>query len=307
MPINATNLKGIFPALVTPFDQEGKFDSAAMSALVERMFAAGAAGVVPIGGTGEFTALSPEERLAAVETTVAATNGRGPVIAGVLSPGLAEAVQSGKDFAAAGANVLMVVTPFYVIGGQQGLIDYYSRVRDAVDCPVLLYEIPSRTNVSLDPETIAALAEKDVAIGIKYSNYDMVKFTRVMITAGDKMAVMSGEDTLFVAQALLGARGAILATANVYPEPWVDCLNRIVSGDFASAASLQKALYPMINALFSEPNPGPLKKALEIIGQNAGSVRLPLVEASPDTEAKLRQVLRSVPDLVASEGLARSA
>ncbi len=307
MSLTAADLKGIYPALVTPFDTEGKFDPEAMTALIDRMFAAGAAGIVSLGGTGEYTALSPEERLAVVETSVAAAKGRGPVIAGVLSPGFAEAAEAGAAFAAAGADALMVVTPFYVIGGQQGLLDYYCRMHDAVGCPVLLYEIPSRTNVSFAPETVAALAEKGVAIGIKYSNYDMVKYTRVMNAAGDKMAVMSGEDTLLIAHMVLGAPAAILATANLYPEFWVDCFNRAASGDIAGAAALQKAVYPMIDALFSEPNPGPLKKAMAMAGHDAGSVRLPLVEVSAETQAALKRAMQNMPGVAETGRLARSA
>ncbi|MEJ8574368.1 4-hydroxy-tetrahydrodipicolinate synthase [Microbaculum marinum] len=307
MSLVAADLKGVLPALVTPFDKAGKFDPAAMSALIDRVFAAGAAGIVPLGGTGEYTALSHDERLAVIETSVAAAKGRGPVIAGVLSPGFEEAAAAGKAFGAAGVDALMVVTPFYVIAGQQGLLDYYRRMRDEVGLPIVLYEIPTRTNVSYAPETVAALAEEGVAIGIKYSNYDMVKFTRVMRAAGDRMAVMSGEDSLLVAHMVLGAPGAILATANVYPEHWVECFNRASSGDFAGAAVLQKDLYPMIEAFFCEPNPGPLKKAMAIAGHDVGPVRLPLVDVTPETDARLRSVMRDVPDVSTSGRMARSA
>jgi 4-hydroxy-tetrahydrodipicolinate synthase len=302
--LSAADLIGIFPALVTPFGVDGAFDRSSYAGLIRRMFDGGAAGVVALGGTGEYTALSPAERRSVIEAAVADSQGRGPVIAGVLSPGFAEAVEAARDFAAAGVDALLVVTPFYVLAGQQGLLDYHRRLRDAVDLPLVLYDIPSRTNVCFAPQTVAKLAEEGVAIGIKYSNYDLVSFTRVTIAAGESMTIMTGEDPILVAHAVLGARGAILATANLAVEPLVECLRRVVSGDVAGATALQKALYPLLDAVFSEPNPGPLKKAMEIIGHPVGSVRLPLVAPSAETEATLRRVLKEMPGLTAREQLA---
>jgi 4-hydroxy-tetrahydrodipicolinate synthase len=307
MTMKSADLKGVFPALVTPFKSDGRVDADALTSLIDRMFSGGASGVIPLGGTGEYTALSPVERVAVVKTAVAAAKGRGPVIAGLLSPGFAEAAEAGAAFAAAGADALMVVTPFYVIGGQQGLIEYHRKLRDAVGLPLVLYEIPSRTNVSFTPETVALLGKEGVAIGIKYSNHDVVKFTRVVRSAGSSLSVMGGEDNLIVAHMVLGARGAVLATANLCPELWVECFNLAVSGDVASAAALQKDLYPMIDAVFAEPNPGPLKKAMEIMGHPVGSVRLPLVPVSADTEANLKTVLRTLPSGAIAERRVQSA
>ncbi len=135
----------------------------------------------------------------------------------------------------------------------------------------------------------------------------MVKFTRVMLAAGDKMAVMAGDDSLLVAHMALGAPGAVLATANLYPEIWVECFRLAASGDFAAAARLQKALYPMIEAVFSEPNPTALKKAMAMIGQDAGPVRLPLREPSAETVKRLERVLAAVPAILGSDRLANIA
>ena len=302
----ANDLKGIFAALVTPFDARNEFDRAAHSRLVARMFDGGARGIVALGGTGEYTALSPSERIAVIEAAVADARGRGPVIAGVLSPGFAEAAETARAFAAAGADALMIVTPFYVLAGQQGLLDYHRRMRDAIDLPLILYDIPSRTNVSFAPETVAMLAEEGVAIGIKYSNYDLVKFTRVVLQAGDRMTILSGEDPILAAHLILGAGGAVLATANIIVEHWVECLRRVRSGDAAGATKLQKALYPMLDAIFAEPNPGPLKKAMEIMGHRVGTVRLPLCPPSAETEQRLQSALAALPGLGSPERLARA-
>lgn len=297
MPLTAADLHGVFPALVTPFHDDGSFDPAGMVALVDRMFDAGATGIVPLGGTGEYTALSTRERQQVLESSMAATKGRGPVVAGVLSPGFEEAAETAKAFARTGADALMVVTPFYVLSGQQGILDYYRRLRDTVDLPIVLYDIPSRTNVSYAPETVATLAEEGVAIGIKYSNFDVVKFTRVMIAAGDKMTVMAGDDSLLVPHMALGSPGTILATANLCPALWVECFRLAAAGDFAKAAALQMALYPMMDAVFSEPNPTALKKAMAMYGVGAGPVRLPLTGASAETEKRLREVLQNLPQV----------
>lgn len=297
MTLTAQDLHGIFPALTTSMTAEGAYDPAGMRAAVARMFDAGMDGIVPLGGTGEYTALSPAERLAVVETCVAAARGRGPVIAGVLSPGFAEAVETGRQFAAAGADAIMLVTPFYVLSGQAGILDYYRQFHAAVGLPIVLYEIPGRTNVSYAPETVATLAEEGIAIGIKYSNLDVVKFTQVMNAAGSKLCVMGGDDSLLAAHMLLGAPGCILATANLCPEVWVDCFRKAQSGDLSAAAALNKTLYPMIEAVFSEPNPTALKAAMRIAGRDAGPVRTPLRPALPETEARLKRLAAEMPEL----------
>lgn len=297
MTLAARDLCGVFPALTTSFDAKGQFDPAGMTAHVNRMYQAGVTGVVPLGGTGEYTALSPSERLQVIETCVAASNGKGPVIAGVLSPGYAEAVETGKAFARTGVDALMLVTPFYVLSGQQGILDYYRSFHAEVGLPLVLYEIPGRTNVSYEPETARQLAAEGIAIGIKYSNPDVVKFTRVLIAAGELMTIMAGDDSLLSAHMVLGATGTILATANLCPEAWVKCFRHGQAGEFAKAADLQKRLYPIIDAVFSEPNPTALKHAMNLIGRDAGPVRLPLANISPATEELLAHVIDSTPEI----------
>jgi 4-hydroxy-tetrahydrodipicolinate synthase len=296
MTLTAADLHGIFPALTTSLRADGSYDAEAMTAHVGRMFDAGMTGMVPLGGTGEYTALSPAERLSVVETCVAASKGRGPVIAGVLSPGLAEAIETGKAFRDAGVDAIMLVTPFYVLGSQEGIADYYRAFHAEVGLPIVLYEIPGRTNVSYAPETVATLADEGIAIGIKYSNLDVVKFTQVMNAAGDKMCVMGGDDSLLAAHMLLGAPGTILATANLCPEAWVRCYRMGQDGDLAGAAVLNRKLYPMIEAVFAEPNPTALKRAMALAGMDAGPVRLPLRQVTSETEERLARI---VPELAA--------
>jgi len=288
--LSANDLINLYPAIVTPFDEDGALDQQAMDRLVTRMFAGGAQGIVPLGGTGEYSAMSPTERRAAVEFAVQAAEGKGPVIAGVLSPGYAEAVAAGRDFKAAGADGIMLLTPFYAIGDQPGIAAYIRRFREAVDLPIVLYEIPARTNVSLAPETIAALAEDGTAIGIKFSNYDVPRFARVAGMVGEVFAMMSGEEPLVATHIQLGACGAVLATANLFPRYWAH-LFELASKDGGAAIKHQLAFQPVLDAVFAEANPGPLKRAMEMIGHPVGAARLPLVPPSSATEDRLHNAL----------------
>ncbi len=289
--LSGSDISGLLPALVTPFGKDGSLDLKALETLVERMFQGGAAGVVPLGGTGEYTALSPAERRQVAETCVAAARGRGPVIAGVLQPGYAEALATAKDLKAAGADALMLLTPFYAIGAQPGLIAYIRRFREAIDLPILLYEIPARTNVSLAPETIALLAEEGTAVGIKFSNYDVPRFARLAGMVGPDFALLGGEEPLTACHAMMGACGAVLATANLFPRFWAEVIQLGKRGDFAAAFALQMQAQPMLDAVFAEANPGPLKQAMAMIGHPVGDARLPLQPPSPETVALLERAL----------------
>lgn len=288
--LTAKDLINLYPALVTPFDQDDALDIPALTRLISRMFDAGAQGVVPLGGTGEYTAMGPAERRTAVECSVQAAEGRGPVVAGVLSPGYAEAKDAGRDFKAAGADAIMLLTPFYAIGDQAGLAAYIRRFRDAVDLPLVLYDIPARTNVSLAPETIASLAEDGTAIGIKFSNYDVPRFARIAGMVGDDFAMMSGEEPLVATHIQLGARGAVLATANLFPRYWAHLFD-LAATDAAATIRHQLAFQPVLDAVFAEANPGPLKRAMAMIGHPVGTARLPLVAPSQATEILLRASL----------------
>ena len=248
--LTASKLRGLLPALVTPFTKDGKFDKVALKGLIDRMFSGGARGIVPLGGTGEFTALSPAERREVAEVSVAAAKGRGPVVAGVLSPGYAEALAAAKDFQAAGVDAIMLLSPFYAIGAQSGLVDYIRRFRQQIDIPIVLYEIPARTNVSLAPESIAELAEDGTAIGIKFSNYDVPRFARLATLVGDDFALLGGEEPLVACHHLMGARGAVLATANLLPHYWVELFAIAESSDCKRAFRHQNNFQPVLNTVF---------------------------------------------------------
>ncbi|OJY33104.1 MAG: 4-hydroxy-tetrahydrodipicolinate synthase [Rhodobacterales bacterium 65-51] len=290
MTLTKDDLHGLFTAIVTPFTADGAVDYEAVKALVKRQLAAGATGIVPIGGTGEYPALSRGERAGVVSACVEAAGGA-PVLPGVLSTGYEDALESGHDFLAAGAAGLMLVTPYYAVGPQEGMRAYFARYRDVVDLPLMAYEIPRRTNAGLSPETYGRLADDGTIIGMKFSNYDVPGFIATLREAGDQLAVLSGEEPLFATHVALGAKGGVLASASLYPEYWIKVFDLARSGDLAGALEMQHRIDPVLTAIYRETNPGPLKALMKMAGQDVGPVRLPLTAPSAETMAMLTAVL----------------
>lgn len=222
---------------------------------------------------------------------MAAAAGRVPVVPGILSPGFAEAVATGRDFTAAGADGLMLIAPFYVTPTQAGIRDYFRAFRDSVDLPLVLYDIPYRTQVRVDPETIAELAAEGTIIGMKACSGDLAQFNRLIALVGDHIAVMTGEDALFPAHAALGASGGVLASACLIPRCWVEIFDVNRAGEGAAALARHRRLLPLFEAMFAETNPGPLKAAMRMIGLDLGEVLLPLQSPAPATLARLEAAL----------------
>lgn len=283
MTLTKEDLSGLFTAIVTPFKDDISVDFEALQTLVRFQIEAGATGIVPIGGTGEYPALSRQERADIVRACVEAAGGA-PVLPGVLATGFADAVEAGRDFVAAGASGVMTVTPYYAAGTQEGMRTYFRNYRDAVGVPVLAYEIPRRTGVALKAATIAALANDGSIVGMKCSSYDMPEFIETMKLAGDKLAVLSGEEPLFATHVALGARGGVLASATIYPHHWIKVFKLAQAGDLKAAIAHQQRLDPVIKSIFLETNPGPLKYYMSLAGMRAGGVRLPLAEPSAETK-----------------------
>lgn len=287
MTLAKTDLTGLFTAIVTPLTPDGAVDIKGLQSLVRFQLAAGASGIVPIGGTGEYPAFSRNERRAIVAACVAAADDK-PVIPGVLSTGFADALEAGRDFAAAGAAAVMLVTPYYAPGTQEGMRAYFRHYRDEIDMPVLLYQIPRRTTVATMAETVQAMAEDGSIIGMKYSSYDMPDYIRTVKYAGDKIAILSGEEPLFATHVALGAQGGVLASATIYPKIWLEILALAKEGKLKEALKLQDRIDPVVDAIYVETNPGPLKTYMEIAGMPVGGVRLPLLAPSAETLVKLK-------------------
>lgn len=287
--------EGIYPALVTPLTDDGEaLNRKGLEDLVEFDIQKGANGICALGGTGEFCGLSDAIRDEALEATIEKVNGRVPVLAGFVCPGYHDTVKWMKKAKAMGADFGMVVTPFYVTPTQQGLVDYYCRVSDAVDLPIVLYNVPARTGVNFQPETVAEIVAKCNVVGIKECTPSMVQAQRLADMVGDKISVFSGEDYYIALEFTMGFKGGILASAPLVPELWADIYAKAKAGDFEGAIRAQKKLNPLLKVLFSECNPGPLKEALKMRGIAAGSVLPPLRKPSDEIIAAVKKALEDL-------------
>ena len=289
--MNASRLQGIFPAIPTPVNADDSIHVPATKALISYLLERGIDGLVPLGGTGEYGALSREQRVKMAALCVEATAGRVPVIPGVLDPGYYDAMQAGKAFADVGVDALMVLTPYYTTPTQAGIRDYFLRYADASPVPVEIYEIPYRTRVTVAPEVLHELSHHENIIGMKACNTDMYHFLKVVAGVSDTFAVLSGEDTLFPVQMASGAKGGIIVTATVLPRTWRALYALCAAGRIPEALAMHRELMPLLDLAFAETNPGPLKSAWDLIGIHAPHVLAPLVPAAEELTRRLRAEL----------------
>ncbi len=289
--LTAADLRGIFPAIPTPVTADDKIDQDATRKLMAYLLGNGISGVVPLGGTGEYGALSREERVRMAALCVEAAAGKVPVIPGVLDPGFHDALDAGKAFARVGASALMVLTPYYTSPTQQGIRDYFLRYADASPVPVMIYEIPYRTRIAIAPEVLHELSRHENIIGMKACNTDMYHFLKVVAGVDVSFSVFSGEDSLFPLHMAAGARGGVVVTASVLPRTWRAIYDLSLAGKTAEAVALHRELIPLLDLAFSETNPGPLKSVLDLVGVSAPTVLAPLVAPAPELQARLRAEL----------------
>lgn len=285
--------RGILTAIPTPLDSQLEVDVAPLAAHVRRMIAAGADGVVPLGGTGEYTALTARQRLQVVEAALEAGAGKLPVIPGILSPGIGDAIDNARAFVSAGAQALMVVTPYYFRPTQDGIVDYFKRFADEVDADIILYEIPYRTGVSLQYQTVDRLADMTRVVGIKACNPDLAQQMRVAELAKSKMAILTGEEDVLPLHVAMGAVGAVISSSNIVPRQWAKVLRLAMEGKLADAMALHTSLRPLIDAIFAEPNPAPVKAAMDFLGWEMGGVLPPMRPASQQLRERLAKILPS--------------
>ncbi|MEW9613415.1 dihydrodipicolinate synthase family protein [Shinella sp. S4-D37] len=276
--MNKHTAKGLYVATTTPFKADGTINGTAIRTHADYLISCGISGLVPVGGTGEALALSFKERVEAVEATVDAVGGRVPVVAGVTLPGLRDAIALGRDFLSAGANSLMVLTPYGVLPTQEGIRDYYKGIADGVGQAILLYDIPYMTGTTIQPQTVRQIADDGSIFAMKASNPDQALFGELMRAVGGDIAIFAGDEDYFVEEVALGGVGGILASSAVLPCSWLEIFNLASAGNVADAKERLARLGDFIATVYSEPNPGPLKAALRIAGHDMGSVRTPLRE-----------------------------
>ena len=289
--ITSEQLRGIFPALATPVTADGQIDTQAVRALLAHLQGSGISGTVPLGGTGEYGALSRNERARMVATVREHQAADLPVLAGVLDPGYYDAIASGQALADAGADALMVLTPYYTTPSQQGIRDYFMRYADASPLPVVIYEIPYRTRISIAPEVLHELSRHENIIGMKACNTDMYHFLKVVQGVDASFAVLSGEDSIFPAQMLCGAQGGIIVTANLLPKTWTRMYALLSSGKTEEALALHQELIGLLDLAFAETNPGPMKSVWDLVGVQAPHLLAPLVDCNPALSTRLREAL----------------
>ncbi|RDV00259.1 4-hydroxy-tetrahydrodipicolinate synthase [Trinickia dinghuensis] len=289
--LSAHPLRGILPAIPTPVNSDDSINVEAARALTRYVLERGVDGIVPLGGTGEYGALSRAERVRMAEATAREAQGRIPVIAGVLDPGYHDAMQAGRDFAAAGVDGLLVLTPYYTNPTQGGIRDYYMRYADESPVPILIYEIPYRTRIAIAPEVLHELSRHERIVGMKACNTDMWHFLRTVAGVDESFAVLSGEDSLFPLHVAAGARGGIVVTATLLPTAWKTIYELAAAGKTQEALAVHRTLIPLMNLAFAETNPGPMKSVLDLIGVHAPAMLAPLVEAAPELAAGMRAEL----------------
>jgi 4-hydroxy-tetrahydrodipicolinate synthase len=278
--------RGSFTALVTPFDN-GAFDEDAFRKLVEFQISSGTNGLVPVGTTGESPTLSHDEHQRVVKVCIDQARGRVPVIAGAGSNSTAEAIELAKFAKSAGANAGLVVTPYYNKPGQDGLYMHYKAINDAVDLPIIIYNIPGRCVIDMSVATMARLFALPNIVGVKDATASMARVSQQRAAMGAGFCQLSGEDATALGFMAHGGHGCISVTANVAPALCAEFQNACLAGNYAQALDLQDRLMPLHEALFVESNPAPVKYAAERLGLCGAEVRLPL---SAISEASRRVV-----------------
>ena len=277
-------------AIVTPF-RGGAVDYAAFRNLLDWQIESGTDAIIVCGTTGEASTLTPAERRKVIEICVEQVNRRVPVIAGSGSNSTAHALELSKEAQSIGVDGLLVVTPYYNKATQKGLVQHFTAVADAVDRPVILYNVPSRTGVKCTAETYAILAGHPNINGVKEASGDFALITDTVNLCPADFSVWSGNDEETAAIALLGGKGVISVAANIVPREMHDLCELCFDNDFAAAGDLQRKLSELLRALFCEVNPIPVKAAMEQLALCSGELRLPLCDISPENRKRVKAAM----------------
>ena len=283
--------QGAATAIITPM-KNGEVDFDALRRLVDFQIDNGIDALVAAGTTGESSTLTDEEHVEVIKTVVNQAAGRVPVIAGTGSNDAAYAIKLSQDACRLGADALLLVTPYYNKATQQGLVEMYKAIAAEVDRPIILYNVPSRTGVNIEPQTYLALADTPNIVAIKEANGNISKIVETMSLVGDKLDLYSGNDDQIVPLLSLGGKGVISVLSNVLPRETSELCHAFFRGDIAAARAAQFKYQKLINALFCEVNPIPVKAAMTRLGYGDGSIRLPLTKMTAANEEKLVGLMR---------------
>ncbi|MBR0667733.1 4-hydroxy-tetrahydrodipicolinate synthase [Roseomonas hellenica] len=286
--------RGIHTAIVTPFTEADAFDEAVFRTLIDFQIASGAAGLLVIGGSGEFVSLTPSERQRVIDVAIDHAARRIPIIVGALAPGTKEVQETVRHAARAGADAVLVLPPYYIKASADGIHEHFARVADAASIPIIAYNNTSRTGITLDIPMLEKLAGIPAVVALKECERDLAIVAAKIRAVGERIAILSGDDDLGFPTFLLGSPGGIFMTANLVPAFHRKLFEATVNGDLAIARRAHDALLPLVEALYTANHPGPLKDAMGLIGYPVGTARAPLQRASADNLKRAAIALKAL-------------
>lgn len=286
--------KGAAVALVTPMNEDGSVNYNKLKELVDQQIEGGTDAIVACGTTGEAATLDLDEHIEVIRKTVEFAAGRVPVIAGAGSNDTAFAIKTVELAEEAGVDGLLVVTPYYNKTSQAGLIAHFTKIAEATSLPIILYNVPSRTGVNIKPETYKELSKIKNIVATKEASGDISAVAKIAHLCGDDLMIYSGNDDQIVPIMSLGGIGVISVLSNVCPKETHDICQYALDGDFKAAAALQVKYLPLIDVLFSDVNPIPVKEAFNIMGYEVGECRLPLIKMSDSAHEALKAEMAKV-------------
>lgn len=285
------NFGRLLTAMVTPFDEQGEIDFTKTKTLIEHLIATGTEGLVVAGTTGESPTLSTKEKVDLFEFVVNEVNGRIPVLAGTGSNNTKESIELTKQAESVGVDGVMLVVPYYNKPSQQGLYEHFRKIASYTSLPIMLYNIPGRSSVNMEPETIIRLSEIENIVSVKEASGDLDAVAKIIEETEDDFTVYSGDDGMTIPMLSIGGVGVVSVAAHVIGEEMKSMIDSFFHGDLVKAAKIHRQLIPVVNKLFQSPSPAPVKAALEGIGVSTGGVRLPLV---PISEAEKQELMQEI-------------
>ncbi|KAA0840593.1 4-hydroxy-tetrahydrodipicolinate synthase [Bacillus paralicheniformis] len=288
------NFGNIATAMVTPFDKNENIDFQKLSKLIDYLINNGTDSLVVAGTTGESPTLSEEEKVALIQYSVKEAAGRVPIIAGTGSNNTKASIKLTKKAEEAGADAVMLVTPYYNKPSQEGMYRHFRAIAEETSLPVMLYNVPGRTAASLAPETTIRLAEIPNIIAIKEASGDLDAITKIVAETPEDFAVYSGDDSLTLPALSVGARGIVSVASHIVGPEMQEMIKHYTEGNTAQAALIHQKLLPLMKGLFAAPNPSPLKTALQLKGLDVGSVRLPLIPLNEDERLRLSSLMNGL-------------
>jgi 4-hydroxy-tetrahydrodipicolinate synthase len=286
--------KGIYTAIVTPFTDDDAFDEVAFRGLIDFQIEAGAAGLLVIGGSGEFVSLTPSERQRAIDVAIDQAARRIPIIVGALAPGTKEVQETVRYAAKAGSDAVLVLPSYYIKASADGVYEHFARVADAASIPIVAYNNSSRTGMTLDVGILERLARIPSIVALKECERDLAIVAAKISAIGERIAILSGDDDLGFPTFLLGSPGGIFMSANLVPAFHRKLFEATMNSDLATARKAHYALLPLIEALYTANHPGPLKDAMRLVGYPVGIARAPLQRASAENLKRAEIALKTL-------------